>query len=65
MKIVFWQLKVVSLLLSANQSGCEDHFGGKHARRPSPKEARHHQGQGTTWVGAKDQVAWWPSSHGG
>ena len=53
------------MLLSADQSGCGDRFSGKHAGRPSPKEARHHQGQGSTWVGTEDQVARWPSSHGG
>lgn len=53
------------LLLSAHQPRCGDHIGGEHSRWPSPKEARHHESQGATWVGTKGQVARRPSSHGG
>lgn len=62
----FWFLKLLWFCyFSAHQPGRGDHVSGEHAGWPSPKEAGHHKSQGATWVGAEDQVARRPSSHGG
>ena len=50
---------------AANQPKGEDSVSREHPRRPKTEEARHHKGEGASWMGTKGQVERRASTHGG